>query len=134
MSKSKLALYLAIIGIIATIVIGFPTWKNYIRDLLFAPGPIYYSQSNQSLRTILEISKIKKNLIGYKFYILKPALGMKLDKGRYVGSGNLRFFRRKMYISLLEDILSRNEDQIEYYINKSDKVVFIWPKNQLEQF
>jgi len=105
-----------------------------LKSLFYAPGPIYYSQSDQNLKTVLNNSNIIESLTNYKFYILKSALGLKLKEGNYRGSRNLKFFKTKMYISLLEDILSRNDDQIEYHINKKDKKVFIWPKNQFEQF
>ena len=101
---------------------------------IFAPGPIYSSQSDQNLKTVLDDSGIKEKLKNYKFYILKTKLSFKIKEGRYEGSGNLRFFIEKMYVSLLKEILSRNDDQIEYCINKEDKIVFIWSKNQFEQF
>ena len=101
---------------------------------IFAPGPIYSSQSDQNLKTVLDDSGIKEKLKNYKFYTLKTELSFKIKEGRYEGSGSLRFFIEKMYVSLLEEILSRNDDQIEYCINKEDKIVFIWSKNQFEQF
>lgn len=123
-------LFWAILGIIVAIIIGYPSWKDYFYD----PGPLHNSQVDQNLKTVLDDSGITKNLPNYKFYILKPASDLKIDANEYFGSGGLKFFKRKMYVSLLEDILSRNKDQIEYYINKEDKIVFIWPKNQIEKF
>ena len=106
-----------------------------IRDLpLYVRGPIYFSQSDQTLKTVLDDSGIKEKLKNYKFYILKPELDFKIKEGRYEGSGNLRYFIEKMYVSLLKEMLSRNDDQIEYSINKEDKIVFVWSKNQLEQY
>ena len=134
----KLMLFLAILAIILQLLTwNFPVISNLpvIRNLpLFVPGPIYSSQSDQTLKTVLNNSKIIEKLTNYKFYILKPELDFKIKEGRYEGSGNLRFFIEKMYVSLLEEILSRNDDQIEYCINKEDKIFFIWPKNQFEQF
>jgi len=123
-------LFWAILSIIVAIIIGYPSWKDYFYD----PGPIYSSQIEQNLKTVLEDSGITKNLPNYKFYILKPASDLKIDANTYFGSGGLKFSKRKMYVSLLEDILLRNKDQIEYYINREDKIVFIWPKNQIEKF
>jgi len=123
-------LFWAILGIIITILLGYPSCRDYFYD----PGPIYNSQIDQNLKTVLDDSGITKNLSNYKFYILKPVSDLKIDANRYFGSGGLKFFKRKMYISLLEDIISRNDNQIEYHINKKDKKVFIWPKNQFEQF
>jgi len=122
-----------IVTIIVTIIVGYPSWKEYFYD----SGPIYSSQSDQKLKTVLDDSGITRNLPNYKFYILKPASDLKIDANEYSGSGSYKFsksFKRKMYVSLLEDILSRNEDQIEYYINKEDKIIFIWSKNQVEKF
>jgi len=119
-----------ILYFILTFVGAIPGFKN----LFYAPGPIHNSQIDQNLKTVLNDSGIIKNLLNYKFYILKPASDLKIDANRYAGSGNLKFFKKKMYISLLEDILSRNDDQIEYHIDKEDKIIFIWPKNQFEQF
>ena len=134
MSKFKnLTLFLTILGIIVAIIVSYPSWKEYFYD----SGPIYSSQSDQKLKTVLDDSGITKNLPNYKFYILKPASDLKIDANKYFGSGSYKFFKsfkRKMYVSLLKDILSRNKDQIEYYINKEDKIVFIWPKNQVEKF
>jgi len=126
----KLMLFLAILAIIVAIVMSYHSWKDYFWD----PGPLHNSKVDQNLKTVLDDSGITKNLPNYKFYILKPASDLKIDANRYFGSGGLKFFKRKMYVSLLEDILSRNKDQIEYYINKEDKIVFIWPKNQVEKF
>jgi len=123
-------LFWAILGIIVAILIGYPSWRDYFYD----PGPVYNSQVDQNLKTVLDDSGITKNLPNYKFYILKPASDLKIDANRYFGSGGLKFSKRKMYVSLLEDILSRNKDQIEYYIDREDKIVFIWPKNQIEKF
>ncbi|GAI78364.1 unnamed protein product, partial [marine sediment metagenome] len=61
----------------------------------------------------------------YKFDITEPALDLMIDANRYSG---------KSYVSLLEDILSRNDDKIEYRIDEEAKVIFIWPKNQIEKF
>jgi len=130
MSKSnKLMLFLTILGIIVAIVVSYPSWKDYFYD----SGPIYSSQSDQKLKTVLNVSKITKNLKNYyRFDIIEPALDLKIDANTYFGSGSYKFFKsfkRKMYVSLLEDILSRNEDKIEYYINEDTKVIFIRPKN-----
>jgi len=129
MSKfNKITLFLAIFGIIVGIIIGYPSWKDYF----YAPGPIYYSQSDQKLKTVLNFSKITKNLKNYYKFDIEPALDLKLKEGHYTGSGSYKFFKsfkRKMYVSLLEDILSRNDDKIEYYINEDTKVIFIRPKN-----
>ena len=147
MSKSKRILYwkflynvikqiwkiIVVLSIIVTLVISIPA----LRNLFLAPGPIYYSQSDQKLKTVLNVSKITKNLKNYYKFDIEPALDLKLKEGHYTGSGSYKFFKsfkRKMYVSLLKDILSRNKDQIEYYINKEDKIVFIWPKNQVEKF
>lgn len=118
-------------GTIPAILKNLPELRPFS---LFAPGPIYSSQSDQTLNTVLNNSKIIEKLKNYKFYILKPELSFKIKEGRYEGSGNLKYFIEKMYVSLLEDILSSNDDQIEYCINKEDRVVFIWPKNQFKQF
>jgi len=126
-------LFWTILTIIVAIIIGYPSWKDYFYD----PGPVYNSEIDQNLKTVLDDSGITKNIPNYKFYVLKPALDLKIDANRYFSSGSYKFFKSftiKMYISLLEDILSRNKDQIEYYINKEDKIVFIWPKNQVEKF
>ena len=131
MSKfNKITLFLAIFGIIVGIIIGYPSWKDYFYD----PGPIYYSQSDQKLKTVLNVSKITKNLKNYYKFDIEPALDLKIKEGHYTGSGSFKFFKsskRKMYVSLLKDILSRNEDQVEYYINEDAKVIFIRPKTNL---
>jgi len=144
MSKSKRLLYwnyfynfikriwkiIVFLSIIVSLVISIPA----LRNLFLAPGPIYYSQSDQKLKTVLNISKITKNLTDYYKFDIEPALDLKIKEGHYTGSGSFKFFKsskRKMYISLLKDILSRNEDQIEYYINEGTKVIFIRPKTSL---
>ena len=131
MSKfNKITLFLAIFGIIVGIIIGYSSWKDYFYD----PGPIYYSQSDQKLKAVLNVSKITKNLKNYYKFDIEPALDLKIKEGHYTGSGSFKFFKsskRKMYVSLLEDILSRNEEQIEYYINEDAKVIFIRPKTNL---
>lgn len=121
-------LFWAILGIIVAIFVSYPSWKGYFYD----SGPIYYSQSDQKLKTVLNVSKITKNLIDYYKFDIELALDLKIKEGHYTGSGSYKFlksFKRKMYVSLLEDILLRNEDQIEYYIDEEAKVIFIGPKN-----
>ena len=122
-------LFLTILGIIVAIIVSYPSWKDYFYD----PGPIYSSQSDQKLKTVLNVSKITKNLTKYyEFDITEQALDLMIDANRYSGSGSVKFFKsykRKTYVSLLEDILSRNEDKIEYDINEDAKVIFIRPKN-----
>ena len=113
-----------------TLVISIPA----LRNLFLASGPIYYSQSDQRLKTVFNISKITKNLADYYKFDIEPALDLKIKEGYYTGSSSFKFFKsskRKMYVSLLKDILSRNEDQIEYYINEDAKVIFIRPKTNL---
>jgi len=144
MSKSKRILYwkflyniimriwkiIVVLSIVVTLVISIPA----LRNLFLASGPIYYSQSDQRLKTVFNVSKITKNLTDYYKFDIEPALDLKIKEGYYTGSGSFKFFKsskRKMYVSLLKDILSRNEDQIEYYINEDAKVIFIRPKTNL---
>lgn len=116
-------------AIIIAIILAIPTWYYFLQDIICPPeppGPIYFVQSDQKLKTVLDDSGITDNLTKYyEFDITEPALDLMIDANRYSG---------KSYVLLLEDILSRNEDQIKYYINREDKIVFIWPKNQIEKF
>lgn len=119
-------------GIIIVIILAIPTWYYFLQDIICPPrppdppGPIYFVQIDQKLKTVLDDSGITDNLTKYyKFDITEPALELMIDANRYSG---------KSYVSLLEDILSRNEDKIEYRIDGEAKVIFIWPKNQIEKF
>lgn len=117
-------------GIIIAIILAYPTWHYFLKDILWLPGPIYSVQSDQKLKTVLDVSKITENLTKYyEFDITEPALDLMIDANRYSGSGGLIFFKRKIYILFLVDILSRNEDKIEYDIKEDAKVIFIRPKN-----
>lgn len=118
--------------IIIPIILAYPTWHYFLRDKLYVPGPSYYVQIDQKLKTILDVSKISENLAKYyEFDITEPALDLMLKEGIYESSGSFKFiknYKRKTYVSLLDEILSRNEDKIEYDINEEAKVIFIRPK------
>jgi len=120
-------------GIIIAIILAYPTWHYFLKDKLYVPGPSYYVQIDQKLKTVLDVSKISENLATYyEFDITEPALNLMLKEGIYEGSGSYKFlknYKRKTYVSLLEEILSLNEDQIEYDIDEEAKVIFIRPKS-----
>ena len=93
----------------------------------YLPGAIYFSQSDQKLKTVLDHSGIEKNLTKYyEFEITESALDSMIDAGRYSSGSSYRFipdYTRRLYVSFLEDILSRNK--IEYDIHESTKVIYI---------
>ena len=95
----------------------------------YLPGAIYFTQSDQKLKTVLRHSGIRENLMRhYEFNITEPALDLMIDANRYSSGSSYKFFKdhtRKMYVSFLEDILSRNKDKFEYDINESTKVIYI---------
>ena len=107
--------------------------KVYTADVEVNDNPDDMLIVMESVRKTLGKMKSAFMLIagGNKFLIvnayvpdeLKTELSFKINEGRYEGSGSLRFFIEKMYVSLLKEILSRNDDQIEYCINKEDRIV-----------
>lgn len=121
------------IPIIIAIILAYPTWHYFIKDLLYYPGPVFNTPSD-SLQNMLIYSGIKEQLKEFRFIIIKPALNTRLEGGRYAGSRNFRFFKTSMYIKLLEDILSRNKDRVFYHIDKKNKVIIISLKNSTENF
>lgn len=123
-----LGVCLAVLGIISNLVLGWPNIRHYFK----APGPVYGVLSNQPLKYVLKTSNVTEKLEDYKFYILKPALMAPITKGDYEGDENYKWRVTEMYISFLENILSRNE-QLEYHIDKDEKKIFIWPKGHFEK-
>ena len=109
---------LGILALVCDFVFGWPNIRYYFK----APGPVYGVLSNQALKYVLKNSNITEKLEDYKFYVLKPALMSPITKGDYEGDENYKWCVNEMYISLLENILSRNE-LFEYHIDKDKKKV-----------
>ncbi len=114
---------LGILALISDFVFGWPNISHYLKS----PGPIYSVQSEELLEVVLDKSHLKKNLGDHTFFIAQPALTSVIRRGRYVGTGDYRWRVNDMYYSLLENIILKNE-QLEYYIDKAEKTIFIWPK------
>lgn len=115
------------------VILAYPSWHYFIKDLIYHPGPVFSTPSD-SLRNMLIRSDIKEQLREFQFVVLKPALDVRLDGGRYTGSRNLRFYKTRMYLKLLEDILSRNRDRLYYHIDEKNKIIIISLRDQVESF
>lgn len=140
MSKLKkkevgsLAIKLAIISIVlggfallSDIFFGWPNFSHYF----YAPGPVYGLLSDEPLAHVLKASEITEKLQDYRIFVLKPALMTPIKEGDYEGNENYKWRVTEMYLSLLQNILTRNE-QFEYHIDKDQKKIFIWLKNSFE--
>jgi hypothetical protein len=121
------------IGIIIAAILAYPTWHYLIKDWLYCPGPVFNTPSD-SLQNMLISSGIKEHLKEFRFIIIKPALETQLESGRYTGSRNFRFFKTSMYVKLLEDILSRNNNRVFYHIDRENKIIIISLKNDADNF
>jgi hypothetical protein len=122
-----------IIGVIIAIILAYPTWHYFIKDLIYAPGPVFNTPAD-SLRNILIKSDIKEELREFRFVVVKPVLDTPMEGGRYAGSRGLRFWKTRMYLKFLEDILSRNKDKFYYHLDKKNKIVIISLRGQVEDF
>jgi hypothetical protein len=122
-----------IIGVIIAIVLAYPTWHYFIKDLIYDLGPVCNTPPD-SLRNILIKSHIKGELKEFRFVAVKPALDTLMEGGRYSGPKGLRFRKTRTYLKFLEDILSRNKDKIYYHVDPKNKIVIISLREQVEEF